>query len=244
MSVEVSIFLTVFLSIIIGYLIGSIMFADIFGYFLKKNPRNYGSFNPGATNSIRVFGKKYGFIVGFLDILKGFVPFILSFIIFKFWLSNFITPGLLFNQTYYLTYLSSFFAVIGHAWPVFFKFKGGKAVAPTCGLLIAVSVWWFLILAIVWWSITLITKYVSLSSLVCFALLPIINLIPYLDYLHWFNIGKISYLSYASDWYIIVYFEIIVLILNGVVFYKHRANIVRLINKKESKITDKLKNGK
>ncbi|WP_027119965.1 glycerol-3-phosphate 1-O-acyltransferase PlsY [[Mycoplasma] testudinis] len=244
MNFAVAVFLLVFLGIVIGYLIGSVMFADIIGYFLRKNPRYHGSRNPGTTNSIRVFGMKYGVIVGLLDIVKGLLPFLITLAIYRFWLQNYLGSNLNSfptNRIYFLTYLSSFASIIGHIWPVFFKFKGGKAVATTVGLLLSTSVWWFVIIAIVWWAIALKTKYVSLASLISFAIFPILNLIPWLGYMHWFNLGSLTYLTYQTDWPTIVFFEVMILGLTALVFWLHRGNIQRLRTGTERKVTQKIK---
>ncbi|QZX48831.1 glycerol-3-phosphate 1-O-acyltransferase PlsY [Mycoplasma sp. E35C] len=231
----------VILSIIIGYLFGSIMFADVASLIVKKNVREYGSKNPGTTNSFRVFPKKVAIAIGIGEIFKSVVPFAIIFLIYTFWIKPSIIEidESIINKIYYLTYLAPLSAILGHMYPVFSKFKGGKAVATTAGFVLVVSPWWFIIIAIIWWSITLITKYVSLASISCFVVLIFLGFIPYLDYLWWFDIKHITYLTYQSDWHIIVFFGIVNLILSTTVIWKHRANIKRLINKEENKVTKK-----
>lgn len=245
MSLATAVLLLVVFALIIGYLIGSVMFSDLFSYFLKKSPRHYGSKNPGMTNSIRVFGMKYGIITGLLDIFKGLIPFLITLAIYKYWLQAYIEinggiksfPA---SRIYFLTYLSSFAAIAGHIWPIFFKFKGGKAVATTVGLLLATSVWWFIVIAIIWWTIAIKTKYVSLASLVSFAVFPVLNLIPWLAYMHWFYLGQLNFLTYQNDWPTIIFFEVFILMLTGYVFWLHRHNIQRLRDGSERKITERI----
>ncbi|WP_027121892.1 glycerol-3-phosphate 1-O-acyltransferase PlsY [[Mycoplasma] imitans] len=234
-------FLVIF-SLIIGYLFGSIMFADVASMIFKRNIRELGSKNPGTTNSFRVFPKKVAIIIGFFEIIKSVIPYAIVFLIFQYWLrAEFlrINPSVV-NRVYYLTYLAPLAAIFGHMYPVYFKFKGGKAVATTAGFVFVVSPWWFLIIGITWWTITLITKYVSLASIVCFVIFLFLPYIPWLDYLWWFSLDKITYLTYQNDWYIIVFFAISNTLLSSLIIWKHRTNIIRLINKQENKITKKI----
>lgn len=238
MNSTIAIFLLIFFSIIFGYFIGSILASDVIKIFLKKNAREYWSMNPGTTNSFRVFGKKYGTIVGIFDVLKGFCTFIIVWIIFEYWLKNFLDEKL-YNNVYYLVYLTNLFIIIGHCWPIYYKFKGGKAAAPTVGFLISISFWWFIIITIIWILVLLKWKYVSLATLSASILLPIINLINYIDYLNFFNIGKspiTNYLTYQNDWHVILFLEIMCILICGIIFLRHRSNIIRLINKTENKI--------
>lgn len=242
MNVAGYISLLVILSLLIGYLFGSIMFADVASMILKRNVRELGSKNPGTTNSFRVFPKKVAIAIGFFEIIKSVIPFSIILLIYKYGLQPELTkldPSVI-NKTYYLTYLAPLAAIFGHMYPVYFKFNGGKAVATTAGFVFVVSPWWFLIIALTWWTITLITKYVSLASIVCFIIFLFLPYIPWLDYLWWFSLDKITFLTYQSDWYIIVFFAIANTILSTIIIWKHRGNIVRLINKQENKITKKV----
>ncbi|WP_308009861.1 glycerol-3-phosphate 1-O-acyltransferase PlsY [Mycoplasmoides pneumoniae] len=236
MNAASAIALLIVFSLVIGYLMGSVMFADVFGKILNKDVRKLGSNNPGATNSIRVFGLKIGFLVGLCDALKGFLAFVFSFLIFSFWLQQYLNVNQ-YQKVYYLTYLSCFAATIGHIFPLYFKFKGGKAIATTGGSLLAISLWWFVICLVLWLLVTLITKYVSLASLVTFFILAIIILVPWLDYLYFFKPNPINAISYQNDWYIILFFVLWYWPLTIAVFWLHRKNIHRLLNKTENKVT-------
>ncbi len=249
MSATVAVFLLVFVSSAFGYLIGSVMTSDIVGFAIKKSARLHWSKNPGTTNSIRVYGSKNGVIVGIGDIAKSFVAFLVSWFVLRYGLRQHIEtqPGL-YDKVYYLVYLANLFAIVGHCWPVYFKFKGGKAAAPTVGFLVSLSFWWLIVIAIVWVIVLIRSKYVSLATLVCATLLPVINLINYLDYLNFFSIGQPfwvpadaatgvgGYLTYQSDWHVILYLEINNVIVAAIIFWKHRSNIARLRNRNENKI--------
>lgn len=146
--------------LVLSYLIGAFPSGLIIGkLFFKKDIRQYGSGNTGATNSFRVLGKPAGFVVTFLDIFKGYIT-----VFFPIWfpvhadgvISTFFTNGL----------IVGLFAILGHVYPIYLKFKGGKAVATSAGVVLGVNPLLLLILAIIFFSVLKIFKYVSLSSIV------------------------------------------------------------------------------
>ena len=146
--------------VILSYLIGAFPSGLIIGkLFFKKDIRQYGSGNTGATNSFRVLGRPAGFIVTFLDIFKGFIT-----VFFPLWfpvhadgvISTFFTNGL----------IVGLFAILGHVYPIYLKFNGGKAVATSAGVVLGVNPILLLILAIIFFSVLKIFKYVSLSSII------------------------------------------------------------------------------
>ncbi|MFQ3579103.1 MAG: glycerol-3-phosphate acyltransferase, partial [Bacteroidales bacterium] len=115
-----------------SYLLGSVSFAIVIGkYFYGKDVRLHGSKNPGATNVFRVLGKTAGIIVLLLDMLKGFLASISVYLFFD------IEAGT--NQFINLQILFGLCAVLGHLFPVFFKFKGGKGVATLTGMVLAIA---------------------------------------------------------------------------------------------------------
>ena len=121
--------IVIFIVCVLAYLIGSIPTAYILGKVIKGiDIRNYGSGNVGATNVFRVIGKKWGVLALFLDIIKGTIPVLLLF--------NLIVED--FSTVLYAQLLIGFFAVCGHNWTIFLKFKGGKGVATTAGVICAV----------------------------------------------------------------------------------------------------------
>ena len=144
---------------ILSYLIGSIPFCLVIAYLVKRvDIRQFGSGNIGATNVVRVVGKKWGIIVFILDFLKGaFVPILVKYFLHQ--------PR---NSTYLF---AAFFSVSGHIWPVYLRFKGGKGVATSLGALCGLSfifpkLWVVLLLSLcVWFIFFFIFRYVSLASI-------------------------------------------------------------------------------
>ena len=193
--------------LILSYLIGAFPSGLIIGkLFFKKDIRQYGSGNTGATNSFRVLGRPAGFIVTFLDIFKGFIT-----VFFPLWLSvhadgvisTFFTNGL----------IVGLFAILGHVYPIYLKFNGGKAVATSAGVVLGVNPILLLILAIIFFSVLKIFKYVSLSSIIA-AISCVIGSIIIHDYILLAVSGIVS----------------IILII------RHKSNIVRIFKGEEPKI--------
>lgn len=195
------------LMLILSYLIGAIPNGYVIGkVFFKKDIREFGSGNTGATNSFRVLGKPAGFIVTFLDIFKGFIT-----VFFPLWfsvhaqgpISTFFTHGL----------IVGIFAIIGHVYPIYLKFKGGKAVATSAGVVLGVNPILLLILAVIFFGILYLTKYVSLSSIIA-AISCVIGSLIIHDYILF---GMSAFVS-------------IILI------FRHRSNIIRIFKGEEPKI--------
>ncbi|NMA91252.1 MAG: glycerol-3-phosphate 1-O-acyltransferase PlsY [Amphibacillus sp.] len=187
------------LLIILSYLIGSIPSALIVGkLFYQTDIREHGSRNLGGTNTFRVLGKKAGFVVTLADILKGTLAVTLP-IILGFPEINPLIVGV--------------FAVIGHMYPIFANFRGGKAVATSGGLILGINPLVFLIVLLSFFVMLMISKYVSLSSMSA-GLIGVITTIILKEY---------ELLIVAS-------------ILTVFIFYRHRANIKRIINKTEPKV--------
>ena len=184
------------------YTLGSIPFAllitKIFGY---GDIRNIGSGNVGATNVLRTGNKYLAFIVLLLDVMKGFIPFLIT--------------SLYFNE---MSLLSNIFfcqfAIIGHMFPIWLKFKGGKGVATYIGFLFGINPSLALLFIISWLITAFITKYSSLSSLISSLLIPIYFIL--LDFNFYITV-------------FLIYLAIIIML-------KHLENIKRLLNKTENKI--------
>ena len=184
------------LIILLSYLVGSIPFGFILTkIFLKKDIREIGSGNIGATNVLRTGNKLIGYITLTLDILKAIIPLL----IIKFNFPEFI-------------FLSALSIFLGHVFPLWLKFKGGKGVATYVGMLFCINYILGFIFIFCWFIIFLISRYSSLSSLIASLTIPIY---------HFFIIDNDNY-----------YFFIILFIL---IFYTHRENVKRLINNTESK---------
>lgn len=190
---------------IIGYVIGSIPWALVIGKtFFKKDIRNYGSGNLGGSNAARVLGFKVGALVILLDGLKAFLLMALANIIFP--------KAILYT---------GFAACIGHCYPLFANFKGGKAVATTYGFLLGIGtfithdiIFSFLFPVLMFFIVLGLTKIVSISSMSAMVFETIVAFLTY----------KNSLASYM------------VLFLTLFIIYRHRSNIIRLIKKEEPKV--------
>ena len=180
-----------------SYFLGSIPFGFILTkIFLKQDIRETGSGNIGATNVLRTGNKFLAILTLVLDFLKGYMTIIITL---KY-----------FND---LILLSALICLLGHIFSIWLKFKGGKGVATYLGILLALSVNYFLIFIIVWFSILLIFKYSSLSS--------ILSTFGILIYEYFFlenNILSFLFISFI------------------IILYAHRFNILKLISKTETKV--------
>ena len=185
-----------FLIILISYLFGSIPFGLLLTkIFLKKDIREIGSGNIGATNVLRAGNKILGYSTLVLDILKAVLPILYI----KFFMNDYL-------------YISALSIFIGHVFPIWLKFKGGKGVASYLGILCCLDIFTALIFGVVWISVFVLFKFSSLSSLLASFIIPIF---------HFFYNSN-------SDYYF--YFMMFILI-----FFTHRENIKRLRNNTESK---------
>lgn len=195
------------LIILLSYLLGSIPSGLIIGkLFYKKDIREYGSGNIGGTNSFRILGFRAGLAVTIADILKGTVATLL--------------PVFFGVDTIHLL-LVGFFAVIGHIFPIFAGFRGGKAVATSGGVLLAyVPLLFFLLVAVFFISLKL-SKYVSLSSIITSIFAVIYTIIYAL------------FIREPQDWPLVI----AVFSLASFVIYRHKENIKRIKNKTEPKVT-------
>ncbi|EAE0076667.1 glycerol-3-phosphate 1-O-acyltransferase PlsY [Listeria monocytogenes] len=183
------------------YVIGSIPSGLWIGkIFYKKDIREFGSGNLGATNSFRVLGIKAGSIVTVMDILKGTVATLLPFF-FQL------------NVDHHFWLLTGAFAIIGHSFPLFAGFRGGKAVATSAGVILAYAPLLFVAALVVFLVTLKLSKYVSLSSMIGALAALIISL-------------------FMGDWILIVLVACIALF----VIWRHRANITRIRNGEEPKI--------
>ena len=181
---------------IISYLMGSIPFGFILTkIFLKKDIREIGSGNIGATNALRTGNKTIGYLTLFLDILKAVTPIVYVKIFYQDFL-----------------YVASLSAFLGHVFPIWLKFKGGKGVATYVGILFAINFYFGIVFIISWFVTFGISKFSSLSSLVATASIPI-------------------YLLILNQFEQLIFFIIMFVL----IFFTHRENIKRLKNKEETK---------
>ena len=181
---------------IISYLIGSIPFGLILTkIFLNKDIREIGSGNIGATNVLRTGNKTIGYATLFFDIFKAVTPVLYV---------KFFFPELI--------YIASLCVFLGHVFPIWLKFKGGKGVAAYVGILFTINIYFGFIFIFTWLIIFALTKYSSLSSLVASFSIPI-------------------YLAVLTHFEQVFFFTIMFVL----IFFTHRENIKRLINNEESK---------
>lgn len=235
--------LFVFLNIVIGYLFGSLSWSIIIGkVFYKKDPRNFNSKNAGATNSLRIYGKKTAFVVLLLDIAKTVIPTICIWSITKYCFYYEIpnsTPGF---DPLSITYLCPLFALLGHCFPIFFGFKGGKGAASFGAFLWIISPWIALIALFIFIFIVKKSKMVSLGCLITSVISPIFIFVPGINYLYVLenDITKLYYFNYTS-YFSLLFLFLIMLIAISILYFKHKDNIKRIFNKEERKLEIKNK---
>lgn len=193
--------MTIALLLALSYLLGAIPTGLIVGQLLyKKDIRKFGSGNLGATNTFRVLGKNAGVFVTIFDVAKGVLPATLPLIF------NLDVHGIWFGLA----------AIIGHVYPIYLKFKGGKAVATSAGVILGVNPIVFTIIAVIFFTLLFTTRMVSLTSI----LTSIANFITTL----FFDDIILKVISFA---------------LMVLIVYRHQSNIARIINGTEPKISFK-----
>lgn len=237
MSQFAVIFVTVSSAAVIGYFFGSVMTSEIVKLIYKVNPREHFSKNPGVTNSVRTFG-----IAGGVMVLIGDMTKVICAILIVRWIFISLPSSSGKTDLVWLIYCTSFFAALGHAFPVFFKFKGGKCVAVFFGTLILISPWIAIISMCLFISLALATKYYSVASIVSCFFGTILSFIPYLDFFYLLD-GLIKhskttfwYATYAENKSCILGIGIILLLTWILICLRHRHNIKMLLNKTENKI--------
>ena len=191
---------TFIIGALVAYLLGSIPSGLWIGqYFFQKDIRQFGSGNLGSTNAFRVLGKKAGSVVLFCDVFKGFLAMVLAMTIFK---QDSLSP----------LWIASF-AVIGHTFPLFASFKGGKAVATFAGMILAYQPLLLLYGLIIFLALLAITRMVSFTAMVTISAGVLLSLL--------FNDWTLTAFALAIDIFII---------------YRHRSNIQRILNGTENKV--------
>lgn len=192
---------------LVAYLIGSINFAIIFSKkFAGFDLRERGSKNAGTTNVLRTVGKKAAILTLICDILKGVVSVLLAMLVAKIWTET---------DLEILKYLAGLMAIIGHTYPIYYGFKGGKGVATSLGVLLIVNPQIGLICLVFALTIMAFTRWVSLGSILAAILFPILTIFM-VD-----NMGA----------------KIISILIGALVVFNHRTNISRLKNGTENKLS-------
>jgi acyl phosphate:glycerol-3-phosphate acyltransferase len=193
------------LAILLSYLLGSVPFGLMFSkLFSDVDVRTIGSGNIGATNVLRAAGKKAAVLTLLADGLKGLIPVLVVNTVF---------------QDDAVTALSGFAAVLGHVFPIYLKFKGGKGVATSYGVVLAVAPWTGLVCLVVWGLVAFIWRYSSLSALISFACYPA--------------------LTFFSDSSPSKPLGLLSLFIFSMIYYRHRENIRRLLSGTEPRIGGK-----
>ncbi len=193
------------IAIVAAYLVGSINFSILLSKIISgKDIRESGSGNAGATNMLRTYGKKMGIITLLLDLLKGILV---------------VSICRLINIAEEWTYIAGVAVALGHNFPIFFGFRGGKGVATSLGVAFVLDWRIGILIAIIGVGAIALTRYVSLGSMLGGAVFIVAQLAKMI-YMGDFNITKM----------------VCSVILGGLLIYRHRANITRLINGTENKL--------
>lgn len=194
------------LSAVAGYLLGSVNTSLVLGkLFYKKDVRQYGSGNAGATNTLRTLGKTAALLVVAGDFLKG----VLAYLIGR-WLAGETSPGIYAGE-----YCSGIMAVVGHNWPLYFGFKGGKGVATAFSVAVMLSPIAALVCLACFILVVAVTRYVSLGSMVGGAAFPIVTWI----------MGEPLFLVLTAA------------LLAILIIFRHSSNIRRLLEGSEKKLS-------
>ena len=206
------------LLLIIGYFIGNIETGYIFGKLNKMDIRNYGSGNAGATNTLRVLGPKAGLIVFFGDFCKSLIPGLVVRYIFRDNVSL---------SYVYMLYIG-LGVVLGHNFPFYLGFKGGKGVASTAGIIMALDYRIAFVCLAIFILIVAITRYVSLASIVV--------MIIFIGMSHMLVKTNYGFTDGSSP----MEFRLLIVIIGFLSIFMHRANIKRLLSGTENKIGKKV----
>ena len=221
------------ISAVISYLIGSLNSSIIMSRVLKKDDiRNSGSGNAGATNMVRTYGKAYGILAFILDFAKVLLAFFIVYVIF-----SRVNADIFTKYEYFFKVVTGFFCFIGHIYPCFFGFKGGKGVT-VCAAMICLLDWRMFVLGfILFFAIVFITKYISFSSILFAVVYPICTFILFdkeYSFLHHYIRAKNSFGENETTLRLIAL--AISIVFSVIVLVKHRENIKRLIKGEENKI--------
>lgn len=220
----------ILLTMIISYLLGSCNSAIIVVRCLKgEDIREHGSKNAGLTNTLRCYGKVPAFLTLIGDLAKGIIAVILSILIFKLFIGSGFPkerpdwyPPIMDEKS--IGYISGFFAILGHIFPIYYGFKGGKGILVSSSILIVIDPLTFVIIIPFFAIVLLITRYVSISSISAAAFYPILTFL-----LHYF-IEKLPMANCITH-------VILVVCTSALLIYMHRTNIKRLKEGTENKFS-------
>jgi glycerol-3-phosphate acyltransferase PlsY len=199
----------------VGYLLGSFPAGYFAGRLAGVDVRAVGSGNIGATNVLRVLGKRWGYPVFLIDAFKGFAAVRLAFLFVPYW------PGAKPYAEYFAIF-AAMMSVAGHSFPVWLRFKGGKGVATSAGAVIGLMPLAVPVVFLVWVIVFETTRYVSLASIIAAIALPII-------------VSVLARWKFIDTW-ALIYFSITIMLL---VIWRHRSNCSRLLKGTEQRFTRK-----
>ena len=200
---------------VVGYLFGSFPAGYFAGRLAGVDVRTVGSGNIGATNVLRVLGKKWGYPVFIMDALKGFAAVRSAYLLADYWPATKLFAD-------YFAIVAALMSVAGHMFPVWLGFKGGKGVATSAGALIGLMPLAVPVVFLVWVIVFETTRYVSVASIVASIALPVIA-------------GLLAHWNFVHTW-ALIYFSILIMLL---VLWRHRSNFARLLNGTEQRFTRK-----
>ncbi len=216
---------------IVCYLVGCFNFAKIISRSKKKDITTIGSGNPGTMNMSREFGLGVGLLTFFCDVFKGGLPALIGFFIYR----DYVFEGTLFAVSDFMRYYCGLFVIVGHIFPVFMKFKGGKGIASTFGLfwlcLACESPWWLLFGFLIMVGIVLVifvTEMGSLGSLIGVTTFSIVQMVMFVLRYGDFAINAYTVLTYAF-----------ILAINILTWAAHHQNIMRLFSGEEHRTSIK-----
>lgn len=220
------------IGLVIGYIFGMFQTGYIYGKIKGIDIRDYGSHNSGTTNVSRIFGKKIGVLTYFVDALKGLLAILVMRLL---WNIGVIDLSLAADKdafAYILALYTGIGVVLGHNYPFYMGFKGGKGIAASSGVILGMFQWpIFFICFFLFFGTTLPSRYVSLGSIVMMTGYFIGTLI----------LGFFGMLPVTLDSGMLPELYILTFLFSGMAIYKHRANIQRLLNGTESRIFEKNK---
>lgn len=220
------------LCVLIGYIFGMFQTGYIYGKLHHIDIRDYGSHNAGTTNVSRVFGKKVGILTYFADAIKGLLAILVVRLLCHVGIFDLSISDYSESLLYVMTLYTGIGAVLGHNYPVYMGFKGGKGIAASSGVILGMFQWpIFFMSVILFFGTTLPTKYVSLGSILMMGGYFIETLI----------LGQLGWLPVTTASGMLLELYVLAFVFSGMAIFKHRANIKRLLNGTENKIFQKKK---
>ena len=224
------IFEAYWISALVAYILGSLSFALVFSWiFEKKDVRDYGSGNAGATNVFRSIGIAPGVLTFIMDFGKGALALALSHVIFDIECGT--SPQYSAEKSICFC-IAGLFALLGHIFPIYFGFRGGKGVLTLAGIMFILSPVRFFIVLAIFIVVFLITHTVSVCSCICALLYP---LVTFLQLFFVYHKGQPE----LYDWKYLIIQTVMAAVFSAIVLIKHRSNIERIFNGTEPKLVIK-----